>query len=147
MPFKDDQGNIRWLLHLASSPEEVFHLLSTDAGRAQFWAESAKEMDSFVNFQFPNGISWCGEILENNPPGRFVIVYFGGTITTFALSDDEKGGTDLVLTDKGVPPEDQHEVLAGWVSVLIALKATVDFGVDLRNHYPSRTWDQGYADN
>jgi uncharacterized protein YndB with AHSA1/START domain len=81
MPFKDDQGNIRWLLHLASSPEEVFHLLSTDAGRAQFWAESAKEMDSFVNFQFPNGISWCGEILENDPPGRVVFFLLGGAIT------------------------------------------------------------------
>jgi len=38
-------------------------------------------------------------------------------------------------------------VLAGWVSVLMALKAAVDHGVDLRNHDPQRTWDQGYADN
>jgi len=147
MPLIDDQGNIRWLIHLTSSPEEVFQLLSTDGGRAQFWAESAKEMDGFVSFQFPNGMSWRGEILENDPSGLFAIVYLGETITAFALSDDGKGGTDLTLTDKGVPLEDQHEVLAGWVSVLMALKATVDFGVDLRNHDPSRTWDQGYADN
>jgi hypothetical protein len=35
---------------------------------------------------------------------------------------------------------------AGWASVLLALKAAVDFGVDLRHHDPERTWDQGYGD-
>jgi hypothetical protein len=33
------------------------------------------------------------------------------------------------------------------VSVLLALKAAADFGVDLRNHDPARTWWQGYCDN
>lgn len=28
----------------------------------------------------------------------------------------------------------------------MALKAAADFGVDLRNHDPTRTWDQGYVD-
>ena len=63
------------------------------------------------------------------------------------LEDDGAGGTDLTLTDEGVPEADHAEVLAGWVSVLMALKAAVDFGVDLRNHDPARSWDQGYADN
>jgi hypothetical protein len=31
--------------------------------------------------------------------------------------------------------------------VLLALKSAADFGVDLRNHDPARTWDQGYAEN
>jgi hypothetical protein len=39
------------------------------------------------------------------------------------------------------------EVIAGWVSVQLALKAAVDFGVDLRTHDPARSWDQGYAEN
>ncbi len=39
----------------------------------------------------------------------------------------------------GVPEEDRTEVIAGWVSVLMALKAAVDFSVDLRNHDPVRT--------
>jgi hypothetical protein len=30
--------------------------------------------------------------------------------------------------------------------VLFPFKAAADFGVDLRNHDPSRSWDQGYAD-
>jgi hypothetical protein len=29
----------------------------------------------------------------------------------------------------------------------MAMKAAVDFGVDLRNHDESRAWNSGYADN
>ena len=29
----------------------------------------------------------------------------------------------------------------------MALKASVDFGVDQRNHAPKRTWDEGYLEN
>jgi hypothetical protein len=39
-----------------------------------------------------------------------------------------------------------HEVHAGWLNVLFPLKAYVAHGVDLRNHDPRRTWDEGYAD-
>jgi hypothetical protein len=38
-------------------------------------------------------------------------------------------------------------VNAGWVSVLLGLKAAADHGVDLRNHDAARTWSQGYCDN
>lgn len=31
--------------------------------------------------------------------------------------------------------------------VYVALKAAVDFGVDLRAHDPSRKWESGYAEN
>lgn len=50
--------------------------------------------------------------------------YFG-TIVEFSLQDE----------------------VAGWVSVLMAMKAAVDHGVDLRTHDESRTWGDGYADN
>jgi hypothetical protein len=46
-----------------------------------------------------------------------------------------------------VPDEWHAEVNAGWVSVLLALKAAADHGVDLRNHDAARTWSQGYCDN
>jgi uncharacterized protein YndB with AHSA1/START domain len=143
----DDLGEMRWRLHLSSSPSEVFQLWSTDVGRARFWAESTEERVGTIIFHFANGISYRGKILENDPPHRFQLVYFGGTVATIDLADDGREGTDLVLTDKGVLPEDQDEVLAGWVSVLLSLKAAVDFGVDLRNHDPSRAWDQRYAVN
>ncbi len=49
--------------------------------------------------------------------------------------------------DRGVPSEYRVEVIAGWVSVLMAHKAAVNFGVDLRNHNDARAWEQGYANN
>lgn len=63
------------------------------------------------------------------------------------LEEDDKGGTDLTLTDVGVPDPYHSEVIAGWVSVLMNLKAAVDFGVDLRTHDPERNWDNGYIEN
>lgn len=53
----------------------------------------------------------------------------------------------MTLTDVGVPLEDRTEVIAGWVSVLMALKGAVDFGIDLRTHDPDRHWEKGYVDN
>jgi hypothetical protein len=29
----------------------------------------------------------------------------------------------------------------------LVLKAAADFGADLRNHDPARTWEQGYVEN
>jgi uncharacterized protein YndB with AHSA1/START domain len=147
MTLQSDQDIIRWRLHLASPTESVYEKLSTDDGRATFWAESAVEQDDVIHFVFPDQAEWTGRILESQPPHRFQVEYYGGSITTFELEPDGSGGTDLTVTDQGVPVQDRTEVIAGWVSVLMALKASVDFGVDLRNHDPQRTWDQGYAEN
>jgi len=147
MAIQNIQDIIRWKLHLKSSPQEVHKLLSTNQGRASFWAESAVEQDGVIHFMFPNQAEWRGKILENEPAKRFKVEYYGGSITTFELSPDGSGGTDLTLTDQGVPAEDRTEVIAGWVSVLMALKASLDFGVDLRNHDSRRTWDEGFVEN
>ncbi len=138
---------IRWRLHLASPPHRVYDLLATDAGRARFWAESAVEEEGSLHFVFPGGQTWHGRILASEPPRLFQVEYYGGTLATFLLEDDGQGGTDLTLTDESVAEADHAEVLAGWVSVLMALKAAADFDADLRNHDPRRTWDEGYADN
>jgi hypothetical protein len=122
-------------------------MISTNQGRARFWAESAIETNGVIDFRFPNGIAWRGKILKTERNAQFRLEYLGGSVTTFRLEDDGSGGTDLTLTDEGVLSEFRSEVVAGWVSVLLALKAAVEFGVDLRNHDPHRTWDQGYADN
>ncbi len=139
--------NIVWRIHLALAPERVFEFFSTDEGRARFWAESAVEKEGEIHFIFPGGQTWQGKILASDPPRLFRLVYYGGSTTTFLLEEDGTGGTDLTLTDEGIAPEYHSEVVAGWVSVLMALKAAVDFGVDLRNHDPARSWDQGFADN
>ena len=147
MMIQPTSSSICWRLHLATPLARVYELLTTDQGRARFWAESAEERAGAIDFVFPNGANWSGEILDADPPRRYVIQYYGGSTATFELSDDGHDGTDLMLTDAGVPEADRTEVIAGWVSVLLALKAAADFGVDLRNHDPQRTWDEGYADN
>jgi len=146
MTFQEDPEVIKWRLHISSSPEQVFTLIASDSGRARFWAESAVEEDGNVQFKFVNGWEWRGEILKNQPPTHFSVNYFDSK-TSFDLVGDGDGGTDLTLTDEGVPSAHREEVIAGWVSVLMALKGAADFGVDLRNHDPHRSWDQGYCDN
>lgn len=147
MPFQDDPNAIRWRLHLHSSVEEVYAALASDEGRAAFWAESAVEREGIIHFVFPNGATWQGRILEAVPPHRFAVEYCGGSVARFILAADGAGGTELTLNDTGVPDAYRSEVIAGWVSVLLALKAAVDCGVDLRNHDPKRSWEQGYAEN
>ena len=86
-------------------------------------------------------------MLRAVPYSHYAVQYYGNTTASFALQDDGQGGTDLTLTDTGVSPQDRTEVIAGWVSVLMALKAAVDFGVDLRAHDPERNWESGFVEN
>ncbi len=62
-----------WRLHLRSAPEQVYEMLATDAGRQQFWAESAVEENGHILFTFPGGYQWRGRILEASPPTRFSV--------------------------------------------------------------------------
>jgi uncharacterized protein YndB with AHSA1/START domain len=147
MSFQDDPDTIYWRLHLKSPTARVYQALSTDAGRAAFWAESANEHEGTIHFIFPGGIEWEGRVLQAVPYSHYAVQYYGNTTTSFTLQDDGQGGTDLTLTDTGVSPQDRTEVIAGWVSVLMALKAAVDFGIDLRAHDPERNWDSGFVEN
>jgi len=147
MTAENNRLVIRWRLHLKSAPPAVFEMLATDEGRSRFWAESAVEADGSIHFRFPNGQSWSGRLLERAAPRRLAVEYVGGSVATFELEGDGRGGTDLTLTDEGVPTTDYAEVSAGWASVLLALKAAVDFGADLRNHDAERIWDAGFVDN
>ena len=140
-------SEIRWRLHLTSSPEAVWELLATDAGRASFWAESTAERDGSVEFAFVNGTRWRGAVLAAERPRVFAVEYFGGSRASFELAPDGATGTDLTLVESDVPEQWEAENRAGWISVLLALKAAADFGVDLRNHDRARTWDEGYCDN
>jgi uncharacterized protein YndB with AHSA1/START domain len=138
-------GPIRWRLFVPVAREVVYRALTTDAGRATFWAESTAESGDDLDFVFVNGVRHRARILERTPPSRFALVYFGGT-ATFELTAAPDGGTDLLLTHEGVLADEWIEVHAGWLNVLLPLKAAVAFGVDLRNHSPARSWDQGYVD-
>lgn len=145
--FQPDPEVIRWKLHFRSEPAAVFDALATAQGRARFWAESAEERDWVVHFVLPGGLESRGRVLDSLHGRRFVAEYFGWSVRFDLSPDGVGGGTDLEMTCRGVAAQDRVEVIAGWVSVLMAMKAAVDFGVDLRNHDPERTWWQGYADN
>lgn len=132
-------------MHIPVPRERVFAALDSDAGRASFWAESAAEQDGVVTFEFVNGVRHAARILERRPPEHWCIEYFGAP-AAFTLADDGRGGTDLTLLHDGVPSDEWAEVHAGWLNVLFPLKAWTTFGVDLRNHDPTRTWHEGYAD-
>lgn len=144
--FQPDPEVIRWRLRLRSEPGTVYRALATPEGRRDFWAESAEETDGAIRFVVPGGLESRGRILEAVPGRAFAAEYFGWTVR-FALAPDGAGGTDLEMSCRGVAPAERTEVIAGWVSVLMAMKAAVDHGVDLRNHDPARSWWQGYADN
>jgi uncharacterized protein YndB with AHSA1/START domain len=137
---------IRWRLHLASPPRVVYFLIATGEGRRRFWAESARERHGLVEFRFAGGQLLRSRVIQRDLHRRFAVEYFGGSVATFELADDGAGGTDLTLTETGVPPDSWAGNQAGWVSVLLALKAAADFGVDLRNRDPRRGWEQGYVD-
>lgn len=79
MTAPEGSAPIRWRLHLAASPADVFDYLATDEGRAQFWAESAVERSGAIEFRFPSGMALSGKILANQPPRRWAVEYFGGT--------------------------------------------------------------------
>jgi hypothetical protein len=136
-----------WRLHLRADPDHIFAPLATEEGRNRFWTEGSAEHDGVIQFRIPNGAGLASTVVESVSPTRYAIAYFGGRIVSFDLESDGQGGIDLTMTEEGVPPEEWAEQSAGWLSVLLNLKAAADFGVDLRNHDPARIWDQGYVDN
>ena len=136
---------ILWRLHTASPPERVWEFLASDAGREHFWVERSRSDGDRFTLSFPIGIEEECRIVEADPPRRFAFTYFGSRVL-IELASDGAGGTDLVLTNIEVPDEDYEEMLPGWLNVLLLLKAAADFGVDLRNHDPSRTWRERYVD-
>lgn len=140
MPFQSDPARIVWRVHIDVPVEAVYDALATDAGRASFWAESAVETDGVIHFVFPDGSETSARILHAARPRTFAVEYFGSRVT-FRLT----GATDVELVDERT--EDREEVTAGWVSVLMQLKAAIQFGVDLRNHSRERSWDRGYVEN
>ena len=138
-------GPIRWRRHLPVPPERVYDALSTDAGRASFWAETAIERDGHIEFRFSGGFTCRSRIIARVPGALFEVDYLAGPVR-FELSPDGEGGTELFLVHRGVGDDEWNEVHAGWLNVLFPLKAWVTYGVDLRNHDPERSWEKGYAD-
>ncbi len=139
-------NTVTWKIQLKSNPKRVFEFISTSKGRERFWAEKAAEKEGFIQFLFPNGQTYRSRVIRSLPYKEYHLDYFH-SLVKFKLEQTEYNGTDLALTHENVPEDDFSEVNAGWVSVLMNLKAVADFECDLRNHDPEKTWNQGYADN
>ncbi len=133
-------------VQLASSQNTVYRALSTAAGRALFWADSADEIDGVVHFRFSNGMTHQGKILAQEAPKYFALEYFGGSRVEFRLEPWEGGGTLLTVIETGVPEDWYAEQRAGWVTVLLTLKGALDFNIDLRNPDPEHEWMNGFVD-
>ncbi|MFI5706287.1 hypothetical protein [Kribbella sp. NPDC051620] len=125
-------SSTQWKVHFKSAPSEVYRAISTPLGRSRFWAESAGEADGVIHFVLPGDRTDDAPIERAVREQLYVVRLFGERIT-FALAPDENRGTDLTFTHEGEPDP------ATWVSLLLRLKAHVDFGADLRNHDPART--------
>ncbi|NAY90338.1 hypothetical protein GTQ34_00265 [Muricauda sp. JGD-17] len=139
-------GAVVWKIHLNASPDLVFQYLTTQEGLEQFWAEKALEKDGMIHFHFPNGQEYRSKTLHIEQNKEFHIDYFD-SLVKFVLEPSQPQGTDLILINEGVAEDEYLEVHAGWVSVLLTLKAAVDHNCDLRNHDKTRTWDQKYVNN
>jgi hypothetical protein len=139
------QGTVQWKVHFTSAPSEVYRALSTPLGRSRFWALSAKEADGVIHFVEPRGLTGKSPIEGAVKDQLYVVRYFGRLVTFELALDDVGTGTDLTLTAGDTIELDQM-TSAGWVSLLLRLKASVDFGVDLRNHDADKTWWHGYAE-
>lgn len=135
---------IDWRVHFAASPEAVWLAWTTDSGRERFWAETSRADESGFVLSFVNGEALRIGIVEARAPELLVFRYFGGSTVTLDLAAAASGGCDLRLREEGAP--EPVENYAGWVSVLLACKAAVDFGIDLRSHDPRRSWDAGFVD-
>ena len=142
-----DRPPIEWRVHLNSSPGATYEAWATDPGRERFWAERSEAVPDGFRLSFIGGEVLDVPLVEAIPSRRFVFTYFGGSRVTVEIENDGSGGCDLHLREEGVPLAEHLENYAGWVSVLLGLKAAVDFGIDLRGHDRARSWAHGYVDN
>lgn len=140
-------NSVEWRIYLRSPRDRVFEFLTTSEGRAKFWATSALEENGIIRFVLADGRKYRAHVIEKIYPDTFALEYFH-SLLIFRLSDyGNNHGTDLSLINKNVIEQDFTKVEAGWVSFLMSLKAAADFGVDLRNHDPLKTWDRKYIDS
>jgi uncharacterized protein YndB with AHSA1/START domain len=141
----DVTSPIVWRLSLASPPERVFELLDSDEGRVRFWAARSRVSPGGFELEFPDGVRVNVEILERKPPSRMTLGYLGAR-AEFELATREDGGCLFQVTCHTEERAALAEFLPGWVSWLLVLKGAADFGIDLRNGDPERTWAQRYVD-
>ena len=136
---------IVWRLRLRAAPERVFAAWLSPGDQERFWCERSETLpDGGFQQHFIDGTLACCAIEETKAPEHIRMRYLNSRVD---IHLERRGnGTDLTLIARGVEPHEWNDVHAGWLNVLLPFKAWVDFGVDLRNHDPLRTWAQRYVD-
>jgi uncharacterized protein YndB with AHSA1/START domain len=146
-----DFQHINMSVKLATSRDRVWQALTTPSGITSWWSERAEIEPSdggLLRLLFPNRRMLDSKVIMCRPPHFLSFVYFGGTRASFEVTSHPAGGSVVTVSDSGFSSqEDYAETLAHWASVLLALKAFLDFGVDLRNHTSAFNWEKGYVDN
>jgi uncharacterized protein YndB with AHSA1/START domain len=136
---------IVWRLRLTAAPERVFDAWLSPGDHERFWCERSEALpDGSFRQHFIDGTVACCTMEEKKAPGYIRIRYFETRVDIHLECRGD--GTDLTLIVHDVEPPEWTDVHAGWLNVLLPFKAWVDFGVDLRNHDPLRTWAQRYVD-
>lgn len=135
---------IVWRLHLSAPPERVYEAWLDVNAHPRFWCERSRLVPEGFEFEFIDGTQERCAVLESIPASLIRLRYFGARVE-IALAA-ASGGTDLTLTARDVSASDWEDTHAGWLNVLLPFKAWVDFGIDLRNHDPARTWRRRYVD-
>lgn len=138
---------VSWRMRLASPPAQVCELLADEAGRPHVGSSIEIEAGTDLAAILSRGAIVEGAALDREPPYRFTVRDVDGGVTTCDIADDAVGGSELVLTDVGIAGEDRTDVLAAWVAALSAIKATVDFTLDLHARGQLRNWFPGYAEH
>lgn len=141
---RNETEAILWKLHLAADPERVFAAWTCPKDHVRYWCEQSEEIPSGFRLRFIDGTAEACVIERADRPSHLTFRYFGSEVDI--RLEPVETGTDLTLTARGVPSHEWPDVHAGWLNVLLPFKAWVDFGIDLRNHDPSRTWRERFAD-
>ena len=146
-----DFERIHASVKLNANPDQVWQALTTPSGITSWWAERAEIQPTdggLLRLLFPNRRMLDSKVVQCRPQQSVSFVYFGGTRAQFDIASSDQGGTVVSVSDRGfTTQEDYAETLAHWTSVLLALKAYVDFGIDLRNHTPLFNWERDFVDN
>ena len=80
---------VEWKLHLASAPEHVFELLTSDRGRERFWAERSTSSEQAFTLAFARGEQIVCEEVAHSRVRQFAFRYFGATLVEFRLGNHD----------------------------------------------------------
>ena len=140
------QASFTWRVLINATAADVYRAVSTDEGRAGFWVATSRSTASGITLEFFDGTSWTGRMLRATPDRAVELTYLGGGTVVLEILPVSQSQCIVAVTDRPTNPVDWLANYAGWVAVLLNLKATAEFGVDLRNRDGARSFEQGFVD-